>query len=115
MNQENKHQTPENHKEINPSLKRLGATALVLLTIAGFAGVDAYANRAPHFSDATTEYVVKPGNGVNSAAKHVNGIDNVDTRRVVDYIEADPANANTFKDNRLDPGEVLVIPESVDR
>ena len=108
--------SPETRRE-KPShtLEHLGATALVLLAIAGVVGIDAYANRAPQFSETKTEYVAEPGDGVNAAAKHVEGISNVDIRRVVEHIEADPANANTFKDNRLDPGEVVVIPESVKR
>ena len=117
MNKENSRQTPERRRDNsnNLTLKRMGATALVLFTIAVGVAVDSYANRAPQFSDTKTEYVAEPGDSTWIAAEHVKGIDKVDIRRVVDEIQADPANAETFKDNVLQPGETIVIPESVKR
>jgi hypothetical protein len=115
MNQEKNNKTPEKKYGSNLAIKRMGAAALILFAVAGVVGADAYANRAPQFSETKTEYVVEPGDGVDSASKHVEGVDAVDIRRVTDYIKADPANNEVFKDNHLDPGETLVIPESVKR
>ena len=103
-------------KPNNLLAKRVGAAALVTVAIlAGIVGLDSYGNRPPKYSDKKIEFKVEPADTVWNAAETVKGIDKVDITQVVDYIEADPANAATFKDKRLDPGETLVIPKSVER
>ena len=98
----------------NVAQKRFGAGVLIVFALAAVFAVESYALRQPNFSSTTTTYLVKKGDGIGAAADHVQGIDKVDSRDVVDYIKAMPQNTETLKDG-LQPGETLVTPESVTR
>jgi len=95
-------------------LKRIGVGVLLAFALAGGVAVESYASRPPEFSASTTTYRVEDGDGIGAAASHVEGIDQVDPRDVVEYIKEMPQNSDTLKDG-LQPGETLVTPESVSR
>jgi len=114
MNQENYRKTSEKTKN-NHQLAKLGAGMLlasVLVTGAGCAS-----NQQPKFSDTTHEYVVPQGGTVWEAADSVEGTANVtDMSSVTDYIEAMPENTGgggALNDGVLNPGEHLIVPDSV--
>ncbi|MEI6850364.1 MAG: hypothetical protein WCK26_00170 [Candidatus Saccharibacteria bacterium] len=117
MNQ-NESNRPNQEKSRNTGnnllMKRIGVSTLVLMALAGGIAADKYANRAPQLSEKEIEFVAEPGDSTWTAAEHVKGIDSVDIRRVVDEIESNPDNAETYIDG-LQPGETIVIPESVKR
>lgn len=95
--------------------RKIGARIAIGATIAGGAflvNVTHDALSEPGFSEQTTTYTVEPGDGVFKAAEQIEGINTVDIRDAVDYIQADPANAEVLKDG-LQPNEQLIIPVSV--
>lgn len=94
--------------------KGVAATVITATALAG-AGAAAYEGmKGPTFSEQTHEYVVEPGDGILNAAEHIKGIDSIDPRDAVQHISVDPANIDVLKDG-LQPGEVLEIPDSVQK
>ena len=89
-----------------------GAAAGVTLAVGGPAIVENF--KAPEFSESSTEYVVRDGDGIQVAAEQIEGIESIDVREAIDHIAVDPANIDVLKDG-LQPGEILVIPESVEK
>lgn len=101
----------------NRSFRRGVAAGVIATTAVVGAGAGVYAassNQGPHFSEKTAEYVVQDGDGLYDAAEQIKGIDSVDIRDAVDHIQVDPANIDVLKDG-LQPGEVLEIPDSVQK
>lgn len=120
MNQEINYQTVETKSEKpNYALRRIGiaviAAALIFGTIKGVelapAGLD-YIMHPYKFSVETEKYQLQPGEGLNNAAEHVNGVGSVPLEAVRYYIEKMPENSETLA-NGLQEHEVVVIPETV--
>jgi hypothetical protein len=115
---------PERRSALGKSVLRAAAAAgcagLVCLT-AAVAGAGMYdrlssaENSEPSYdySEKTATYIAKPGDGAVEAAKRVVGINDVDSRYVVDHIEKMDENKATFEDGVLNVGEAVVYPESV--
>ncbi|HEY8992336.1 MAG TPA: hypothetical protein VIM37_00620 [Candidatus Microsaccharimonas sp.] len=95
---------------------RKGVAAGVIATtaLAGGAALIHEANQGPTFSESTNEYVVTAGDGLYNAAEQIKGIDQADIREAVQHISVDPSNIDVLKDG-LQPGEILVIPDSVQK
>jgi len=82
------------------------------LVTAGFAAHAAGSD--PNFSDETHEFTFESGDGLETAANTIIGKDSIDIRDAEHHIKSDPANIDVFKDNRIDPGETVVVPDSVE-
>lgn len=67
---------------------------------------------APQFSEATQEYVVQDGDGIQNAAEAIFGSDKIDIREAIHHISVDPTNIDVLSDG-LQPGEILIIPDHV--
>ena len=65
------------------------------------------------FSEEKTTWTAESGDSLYDAAEDILGIDGVDKRDAVDFIQGDPANIDVLKDG-LQQGEQLVIPVSVE-
>lgn len=105
----------------NPSenefrLTRRGKVALVIgglgLTAAALFGYNQ--NDAPKYSKETVTEMVEPGDTLWDIAQRVDGANQHDNRDVVDHIKQMPENAETFADGKLDQGEDVTRPVSVE-
>jgi hypothetical protein len=118
MNQEFNRQTPENrHDKPNYMARRIGVLALAATLIFGAIEVVDIAKdgfRPTQFSENTKEYFVHPGDGVDDAVFQIEGISKIDSREARDYVKKLPENVETLSDG-LYPGEILIIPESVEK
>jgi len=89
--------------------------AIVGSATAGVAGLVALGNETepvPTFSEETTTYTVKDGDGIYNAAESIAGINTIDVRDAVSHITSDPVNIDVLKDG-LQAGEQLVVPVSI--
>ena len=66
----------------------------------------------PQFSSEKIEYVVQPGQGVWNAAEQVEGINSIDIKDEISYIEKIQANQAEIS-RGLQPGDVLEVNKSV--
>ena len=89
------------------------ATGLVATSIVGVGYAAHEFGQGPEFSETTNEYVVQDGDGLYDAAQEIQGIDSIDIRDAVHHIQVDPANVDVLSDG-LQPGEVIIIPDSVE-
>jgi hypothetical protein len=96
----------------NTALRRTAVAAAALATLAPVpALVDAAT--PPAFSPETTSFTVLPGQGLQDAAQEIKGIETIDIRDAVGYLESSPANSAVLEDG-LQSGEQIVIPVSVE-
>lgn len=121
-------------KKPNHLAKNLGkvalatiVTAVLLTTAAKGAGLlekktetnsedsqyEFYIEKPYIYSDSTKNYTVESGDGVWNAVEAITGIEETDMRFVVEYVEAMSENSKVDFDY-LQPGDIIVIPESVD-
>lgn len=94
-------------------IRPVAAIALSATLLGGYKLME-HTTAEPTFSETTTLYVVERGDGTMRAAEQVQGVASVDIRAVTHHIENMPENAAVLEDG-LQPGEVLVIPESVEK
>lgn len=85
------------------------STGVAATLVAGAAGALAPAE----FSEETTTWTAESGDGLYDAAEEIAGINTVDIRDGVDFIQTHPANIDALKDG-LQAGEQIVIPVSVE-
>ena len=102
-------------KKRKPSLA--GAGIAITATVAAGAIVGAGASgindaTSPTFSEETTDYTVQPGDGMYDVAEQIGGVESVDIRDAVEHINEIPGNVAALQDG-LQPGEQIIIPESV--
>jgi hypothetical protein len=86
------------------------AIAASLLTV-GPKAIDHF--NGPDFSESTTTYTVKQGDGLQVVVNNIEGINQVDWRDAAHHVKNMPENESVFENNQLDPGEMITIPESV--
>jgi len=109
---------PESNRKKNP-LTFLGRVAVGLWStslVAGmvFGSTDTGKEFAQHsiehvvpstnFSSETTEYVLQDGDGLYAAVKNIEGIDTIDARIAIDYVE---------QLNNIKPGQTLIKGQSI--
>jgi len=63
-----------------------------------------------YFNEDTVSYTLQEGEGLYSAANHIQGIDRIDKRIAIDYIEQ---LNNLDNSSVLQQGQSIVIPKSV--
>ncbi len=95
---------------------RRGKIAAAVLAVVGITGLgvgihEAY--KSPSFSPDTHTYSVGEGEGVENAARTVEGVEDIDMRHATDYIYDLPENADVLDDG-LQFGETLVVPNSAE-
>lgn len=97
-------------------LKRIGRNTLVAtLTVGSVVGLGLAfheATKMPEFSENTTTYTVQNGDGLQNAAEEVEGSNTVRIKDVEYHIAQLPENKDTLSGG-LQPGEQLIIPESI--
>ncbi|MGB4420631.1 MAG: hypothetical protein WBI29_02425 [Candidatus Saccharimonadales bacterium] len=104
----------ERNKPKYQTLKKIGATVLVLAATAyGISEFKDLAN-GPEFSQTTTEYKVEQGDGLWDASRQIENVETISKNDAINYIESMPENAEALSDG-LQPHETIVIPESVDK
>lgn len=107
-------QSPEAiRRRKNRILKPVAVFALAGSIFAGYK-IAEHAMAAPHFSEMTKSYTVEPGNGLYDAVETIEGINSISKADAVDYVEQLPKNKDALEDG-LQPGEQLVVPESVEK
>ena len=107
--------TPEAPTVDKNNLQKGIAASVIAVTALGGAGLAVNAaTQGPTFSETTSEYVVQPGDGLYDAAGAIKGIEGADVRDAAEHISVDPANIDVLSDG-LQPGEVLIIPDSVQK
>lgn len=67
-------------------------------------------NPSDYFNEDTVSYTLQEGEGLYSAANHIQGIDRIDKRIAIDYIEQ---LNNLDNSSVLQQGQSIVIPKSV--
>lgn len=68
------------------------------------------------YSDETNTYRAEYGDTTWGLTKeNLAGVDKIDIRKAVDYIQNMPENADTFSDGVLQEGESIAIPVSVEK
>jgi len=107
-------QSEEARERRKKRLIRPVAIVALAATIFGGYKLMEHTTAEPTFSETTTTYTVEPGDGTMRAAEQVQGVASVDIRAATHYIENMPENTTVLEDG-LQPGEVLVIPESVEK
>jgi|GEM_PF-1800712 len=122
MNQEKINKTPEKQKTPNYTLRRLGAAGgLLAASTVLWLGVTS-GPKSLEFSTNTDVWSAQPNEGLDSAVNHVKILDadgnildlnNIDYRRVTDYIRHMPENEEVLSDNTVQIGESFEIPASV--
>jgi len=90
------------------------AAGIAAGAVAAGAGAALNAANQPNFSEETHMYTFTAGEGLQHAAEDILGVENVDINEAEHHIKSDPANIDVFKDNRIDPGEAVVVPDSVE-
>lgn len=102
----------EGSKAANKLAIKTGALiAAGAAVVAGPATIEHFT--APQFSEATQEYVVQDGDGLQNAAEAIIGSEKIDIREAITHIKVDPANIDVLSDG-LQPGEILIIPDHVE-
>lgn len=110
---------PNKHSRLKQSLALVGAGAAIAGGIA-LASEVADAVNGPEYASETTTAVIEKD--LWSVLDKIKGIDSVDRQAVVEHIVHDPANINvflrddgTYSANDIQPGQVVVIPVSVEK
>lgn len=90
-------------------------TAATGMAIAGGAEIGKATGPAYEFSDETQTIPVSHGDTLWSIIGDNIDTSGIDIREVVSHVKSDPANEGVFEDDILTPGEVVIIPESVNQ
>lgn len=99
----------------NRILKPIAAIAIAGSLFGGYKVVE-HAFAAPNFSEETHTLIAENGEGMQSIVERgIEGIETIDYRDAVSYVESLPENADTFADGVLQQGEPVVVPESTAR
>lgn len=105
-------QSPEARRRREALIRSLGGAGLIITAaLVGPNMIDSF--NGPEYSSEKTTVVTESGDGMQSIAEHVEGIESVDWRDVADHIAADPANTDVLSDG-LQSGDVIEIPVSVE-
>jgi len=113
MNNNQESQIPERApKKPNYPLRRSMAMISLGAVIGGGAFGVANANSHTETYTGVQAYTAESGDGLYDAAKNITGIDNVDIRDAVQYIETMPQNKEALSDG-LQAGETISIPVNV--
>ena len=99
----------------NRILKPVAALAIAGSLVGGYKTIE-HAIAMPSFSEETHTLIAEPGEGIQSIVQRgIEGIETIDYRDAISYVEALPENADTFADGMLQQGEPVVVPESTTR
>lgn len=91
--------------------KPLGALALA--ASGALLAYNSYAVNNPTFSEESHSYVMQSGEGLWDAVETIKGIDSIDIRDAVYFVENDPRNQKALSDG-LQVGESIEVPDSVE-
>lgn len=97
----------------NRILRPLAVVAGLSVAFGAYKGVEA-AVSTPEFSDTTITYNVEQGDGMQTVVSHIDNINEIDWREAATYVSQMPENQEVLSDG-LQPGEQVILPESVKR
>lgn len=124
MSYETNKPTIENREKLHP-FRRIKVGAGVLLAVAVTGGIVGGVKTAdylatngpiglPEYSQQTKKVVIEQGQGIGAVVQQIDGIENVDSRLVVDHVKSIEANQKAQADG-IQAGDTFIVPDSVEK
>lgn len=102
---------------VHPRLTKALAGGAIALAALGISEEIYAVNATPKFSPETHSYEVQSNDGWESVVENakIENVNQVGWRQVADHIEHLPANQYILENHQLDPGENVIVPDSVEQ